>query len=37
MAEVVRKWASGVAVAGPECFNNYRGRGLRPELLFALK
>jgi hypothetical protein len=37
IAEVVRKWANGVAAAGPKFFKIYKGRGLRPELLFALK
>jgi hypothetical protein len=37
MADLLRKWASGAAALDPKCFRIYRGRGLRPELLFALK
>jgi hypothetical protein len=37
MADVLRKVASGVAAAGPRCFRIYKGRGLNPELLLALK
>lgn len=37
MADMVRKWANGVAAVGAMCFSNYRGRGLSPELLLARK
>lgn len=37
MADLFKKVANYSVPAPPICFNSYKGKGLNPELLFALK